>query len=76
MGNNRKNFIEYLQLPIRIIFVFYLLLKSTLSFASGVQGGAFWKNCPPGPVKHPQKFLLNTDIPGHIFYFIDRLHYH
>jgi hypothetical protein len=49
MGNNGKNFIEYLKLPIRIILVLYLILKSTQCCASGGQGALFEKHCPPGP---------------------------
>jgi hypothetical protein len=30
-----------------------------LLFASGGQGGSFRENRPPGPVKHPQKLLIN-----------------
>jgi hypothetical protein len=50
MGNNGKNFIEYLQLPIRIILVFYLILKSIKYCASGGQG-RFLKKLPLHPAK-------------------------
>ncbi|UCH97818.1 MAG: hypothetical protein JSV88_13455, partial [Candidatus Aminicenantes bacterium] len=39
MGNNEKNFIEYLKLPIRIISVFYLISKSIKFSAFGEGGG-------------------------------------
>jgi hypothetical protein len=38
MGNNGKNFIKYLKLPIRILSVLYPILKSIMLYASGSQG--------------------------------------